>query len=262
MLRQAGLDEDDIEYAHFGVSVERNPYCITVDHEWKSVVLTIRGTLSLEDAVTDLSIRPASLSQWGERCSFDGEGEFCHEGVLVSADWVFKDLERHRILDKLLLTSDCRYPSYQLYVAGHSLGAGCAAILALMLKPKFPSLKCLCFEPPAVMSAHVAKQDFITSFVLDADIVPRLSFHSLENLRDDMLDLIARIKVPKYRIMAGLSKAKTFAESNAETLHKSASIRPSPFSRQLEKFKEHQQGMHRLYAPVFLLYLCSVAAVL
>jgi sn1-specific diacylglycerol lipase len=250
MLQEAGLDEDDIAYAQFGVSVERSPYCITVDHEWKSVVITIRGTLSLEDAVTDLSIRPASLSKLGERCSFDGEGEYCHEGVLVSAEWVLRDLEKHGILDKLLLTSDCRYPGYQLYVAGHSLGAGCAAILALMLKPKFPSLKCLCFEPPAVMTARVAGQAFITTFVLDADIVPRLSYHSLENLRDDMLDLIARIKVPKYKIMGGLSKAKTFAESNAETLHKSASIHPSTFSRQLEKFKEYQQGMWRC---VFLL---------
>jgi sn1-specific diacylglycerol lipase len=257
MLREAGLDEDDIAYAQFGVSVERNPYCITVDHEWKSVVLTIRGTLSLEDAVTDLSIRPASLSKWGERCSFDGEGEYCHEGMLVSAEWVLRDLEKHGILDKLLLNSDCRYPGYQLYVAGHSLGAGCAAILALMLKPKFPSLKCLCFEPPAVMTARVAEQAFITTFVLDADIVPRLSFHSLENLRNDMLDLMARIKVPKYQIMAGLSKAKTFAESNAETLHRSANIHPSTFSRQLEKFKEHQQGMYGIYALVLFCLLLS-----
>jgi sn1-specific diacylglycerol lipase len=168
--------------------------------------------------------------------------------MLVSAEWVLRDLEKHGILDKLLLTNDCQYPGYQLYVAGHSLGAGCAAILALMLKPKFPSLKCLCFEPPAVMTARVARQAFITTFVLDADIVPRLSYHSLENLRDDMLDLIARIKVPKYQIMSGLSKAKTFAESNAETLHKSASVHPSTFSRQLEKFREHQQGMYAIYA--------------
>lgn len=261
MLRESGLDEDDIEYAQFGVAVEQNPYCITVDHEWKSVVLTIRGTLSLEDAVTDLSIRPASLSELGERCSFDGEGEYCHEGMLVSAEWVLRDLEKHGILDKLLLTSDCRYPGYKLYVAGHSLGGGCAAVLALMLRPKFPSLKCLCFEPPAVMSARVAEQDFITSFVLDADIVPRLSYHSLEKLRSDMLDLIARIKVPKYQIMAGVSKAKTFAESNAETLHKSASIHPSTFSRNLEKFKEHQQGMYtyRIHVVVhFFLFYCHV----
>jgi sn1-specific diacylglycerol lipase len=261
MLRTAGLDEEDIEYAQFGVSVERNPYCITVDHVWKSVVLTIRGTLSLEDAVTDLSIRPASLSEWGERCSFNGEGEYCHEGMLVSAEWVLRDLEKHGVLDKLLLADNCRYPGYRLYVAGHSLGAGCAAILALMLKPKFPSLKCLCFEPPAVMSARVAEQA-ITSFVLDADIVPRLSYHSLENLRDDMLDLIARIRVPKYQIMAGLSKAKTFAESNAETLHKSTSIHPSTFSRQLEKFKEHQQGMYGIHAVVCVfLFCCHVVVV-
>jgi sn1-specific diacylglycerol lipase len=155
MLREAGLDEDDIAYAQFGASVERTPYCITLDHEWKSVVLTIRGTFSLEDVVTDLSIRPTSLSKWGEHCSFDGEGEYCHEGMLVSAEWVLRDLEKHGILDKLLLTSDCRYPGYRLYVAGHSLGAGCAAILALMLKHKFPNLKCLCFGPP-LMTAREA----------------------------------------------------------------------------------------------------------
>jgi sn1-specific diacylglycerol lipase len=246
MLRKAGLDQEDIAYAQFGVGLERTPYCITLDHEWKGVVITIRGTLSLEDAVTDLSIRPVPLRECGERCSFDGEGEYCHNGTLVSAEWVFEDLEKHGILDKLLLGNDCRYPGYRLYVTGHSLGGGCAATLSLMLKHKFPSLKCLCFSPPSMMSAGVAVagQAFITSFILDADIVPRLSYQSMEHLRNDVLEMIARIKVPKYQIMAGL-RGKTFAESNAETLHRSSPIKPSTFSRQLEKFKEHQQGMYR-----------------
>jgi hypothetical protein len=56
--------------------------------------------------------------------------------------------------------------------------------------------------------------------------------------------------------MAGLSKAKTFAESNAETLRELASIDPSTFSRQVEKFKEHQQGMYGIHVVVCVFFFC------
>jgi sn1-specific diacylglycerol lipase len=36
--------------------------------------------------------------------------------------------------------------------------------------------------------------------VLDNDIVPRLSVLALEDLRDEVLDLVGRIKVPKYKV--------------------------------------------------------------
>lgn len=52
---------------------------------------------------------------------------------------------RHKILDNAI-SSD--YSGYHLRIIGHSLGAGIASMLGLMLRRKYPSLMCLCFSPP------------------------------------------------------------------------------------------------------------------
>lgn len=53
-----------------------NPYMIVVDRTWKTVVVAIRGTLSLEDMITDVTISPQCLEELGERFGFDGTGEY------------------------------------------------------------------------------------------------------------------------------------------------------------------------------------------
>ena len=34
------------------------------------------------------------------------------------------------------------------YLTGHSLGAGTAVVLASLMRPQYPSLKCFAFSPP------------------------------------------------------------------------------------------------------------------
>ena len=36
----------------------------------------------------------------------------------------------------------------KLVVTGHSLGAGAAALLTILLKPKYPDVTCFAFAPP------------------------------------------------------------------------------------------------------------------
>jgi sn1-specific diacylglycerol lipase len=38
--------------------------------------------------------------------------------------------------------------TYDLVLVGHSLGAGTAAILAILLRQEFPNLHCYAFSPP------------------------------------------------------------------------------------------------------------------
>ena len=76
-------------------------------------------------------------------------------------------------------------------------------------------------------------KDYLTSYVLDHDIVPRLSLESLENLRNDMLDMIARLKVTKFQA----THAKPQVDKDA-LLHRQDSIPPSKFQEQLDKFRE------------------------
>ena len=46
----------------------------------------------------------------------------------------------------------------RLVITGHSLGAGTAALLAMLLKPKYPDLICYAFSPPGGLMRY---QNFI-----------------------------------------------------------------------------------------------------
>ena len=205
LMLQAGIDDETTEliYAQLYSSFSEIPYCIIVDHEWKCVVLAIRGTFSLEDCVTDVLIDPSSLEEMGEEFGFDGRDQYCHGGVMASARIVHRDLQRHGLLEMLLLGDSARYPDYTLRIVGHSLGAGCGTLMSYMLRQKYPSLRCINYSPPGCsLTWKMATEckDWSTTFVLDSDLVPRLSVQTLEHLRDEVLDLVGRVKVPKGEV--------------------------------------------------------------
>jgi len=265
LLKHAGLDRSDLIYAQFESGLKETPYCIIVDHKWKSVVVAIRGTLSLEDCVVDVLLDPKPLDELGDRWGFDGTGEYCHSGVIHCVEWIQKDLERHGLLEYLL---GHMHPSYTLRFTGHSLGAGCAAILSLMYRQTYPSLRCICISPPCGLmtwkSATCCKE-FVTSFVLDSDMVPRLSVENMEHLRDEILELIARLKVPKFEVARSFFSdkfddiQKDISNSNDEMLHpKDAIPHDSDFVLQLEEFEkvQRQRKIHRGIDPVHL-YPCG-----
>lgn len=240
-MQESSIDPERILYANFATGVAKRPYCVTVDEEFRAIVIIVRGTFALEDAVTDVSLRPVSLHDAGTTYGFNGESEYAHSGMFASAEWVAEDLKRLGILETLLQGTNCRYPNYRLYISGHSLGAGVAAILALMLHSAFPTLRCLCFEPPGcVLSEKAAKQDYIVSFVHGADIVPRLSISSLESFRDDVLEMIARTQVPKYKVLAPNPLGRDIPESLA---HRRTSIPESSFHQQLKDFWAYHRDL-------------------
>lgn len=91
-----GLGDNELEliYAHFTDDIDEASYFILVDHLWKSVVLSIRGSISLEDFVVDATFEPQGLDEIGVECGFDGIGEFCHSGFLARSKWIHRDLRR------------------------------------------------------------------------------------------------------------------------------------------------------------------------
>ena len=77
-----------------------------------------------------------------------------------------------------------------LVITGHSLGAGVAALMALLLRGRYPQVTCWAFAPPGgLMSPALAKAiaPLCTSFVCGDDIVPRLTLSNLERLRDQVV---------------------------------------------------------------------------
>jgi sn1-specific diacylglycerol lipase len=186
-----------------------NPYCVILDHKWRSVVVAVRGTLSLEDCITDALAESVSLEDLGQRHGFDGKGEYCHAGMLASSEWIASDLAKRKTLEKAFSL----HPDYSLRITGHSLGAGCAFLLSLMLKKQYPGLRCLPYSPPGglvSMKTARASADYTTSFILGSDIVPRLSIESMEHLRNETLEIISRLKV---RERSGRAQTKSRASA-------------------------------------------------
>jgi len=208
LLLVAGIPEADLVYAEFNNKLSSVPYCILLDHELSLVVLSIRGSLSMEDIVTDTLVLPESLEEIGKRYGFDGRGQHCHAGVLACAKNVLRDLQKYRWLERLL---EQQYPDYSLRIVGHSLGAGVCTLLGYVLRSRYPSLKVFGFSPPGcTMTWEMATgcDSWSTTFVLDSDIVPRLSVLALEELRDEVLELIGRIKVPKHKVFKNFLRGR------------------------------------------------------
>ncbi|KAK9847646.1 hypothetical protein WJX84_000251 [Apatococcus fuscideae] len=121
--QMTGLPDEDVIFVRFqneGRFKGCIPYFIAVDKSTKSVVLAIRGTLSLEDCLTDLLCEPAELDAWlkqahgpGPSSSFSGSSppvspvgrdtqRSAHSGMLDAAKAVVEDMKHSGILEALM----------------------------------------------------------------------------------------------------------------------------------------------------------------
>lgn len=135
-----------------------------------------------------------------------------------------------------------------------------------MLRPRFPVLRCINYSPPGCsLTWELATEckDWCISCVLDSDLVPRLSVDTMERLRDEVLELIGRIKVPKIEVARRFVNSTVFwgirlrnheqeledrealLKSINEILHEPNQIPNSEFQEQLARFKAIQDDRRR-----------------
>jgi sn1-specific diacylglycerol lipase len=163
------------------------------DSQLQSVILSVRGTLSLQDCVTDASAKDQNFA-------IPGTDETCvvHGGMYDAARNIVDDMEIHMQFDNALREN----PEYAPVITGHSLGAGTAAILALMLRHRYANLRCFAFSPPGGLMSHdiaVSSSAFITSMFVGKDWITRLSRASLRKLSDEMQRLLKNSDRNKVR---------------------------------------------------------------
>ncbi|KAG2719098.1 hypothetical protein I3843_03G244200 [Carya illinoinensis] len=164
-------------------SLMRPGYYIGVDARRKLVILGIRGTQTVYDLITDI------VSSSDGKVTF--EGYSTHFGTAEAARW-FLTHEMGTIRYCLE-----KYKGYRLRLVGHSLGGATASLLAIMIRRK--SVEELGFSPdivsavgyasPPCVSRELAEScsDYVTTIVMQDDIIPRLSIASLTRLRNEIL---------------------------------------------------------------------------
>ncbi|XP_044764014.1 diacylglycerol lipase-alpha isoform X2 [Coccinella septempunctata] len=192
--------EGDIEivYATYHCDVGETPFFIALDYDRRKVVISIRGTLSMQDILTDLNAE-------GETIPLDPikEDWLGHKGMVQAAQYIYNHLEKERLIEAALQHNLERGTNtFQLVLVGHSLGAGTASILGILLRQHYENLECYCYAPPGgllSMPAVEYSKKFTISVVVGKDVVPRIGLHQMEALRADLITAIKRSVDPKWK---------------------------------------------------------------
>ncbi|XP_027365884.1 uncharacterized protein LOC113872490 isoform X2 [Abrus precatorius] len=202
-------------------SVMRPAYYIGVDTRKRLVILGIRGTHTLYDLITDI------VSSSDGEVTF--EGYSTHFGTAESARWfLHHEIE---IIRKCLE----KHEGFRLRIVGHSLGGAIASLLAIMIHRK--SSKELGFSPeivtavgygtPPCVSKELAEScsGYVTTVVMQDDVIPRLSVASLTRLRNEILqtDWMSVIEKEEWKSVTDLvSNAKQVVSSVQDVASKLA----------------------------------------
>ncbi|CAG8526985.1 11601_t:CDS:2, partial [Cetraspora pellucida] len=172
-------------------------YYLIRDHTTRSIILALRGTMSVHDLIVDLTCEYEDFQFPEDIQRGDSTKYQIHKGIFKVAktmatpgqSGVFEALKREMEANE----------GYGLVLVGHSLGAGVASLLALLFAspktcmttrwsrlPLGRNVHAYAFATPCVMSAALSRrlQPLVTSVAHGSDVVCRLSLGHVLDLRN------------------------------------------------------------------------------
>ncbi|KAI9492223.1 Alpha/Beta hydrolase protein [Zychaea mexicana] len=205
IMRFLKLHPEDLLGYEYGLrkgAVFQPSYFVAIDRSRKAIVLSIRGTWSLYDAITDLV------------CEYKPfKGGLVHAGMLASAQWFYTNI----------IPQIFRYIHHHsnelssFIITGHSLGGGAASLLTMLVSEQIAVLRrlsnnpnfqlhCYSYAPVALSSRELNhKYDkYIHSFICQDDIVGRMSYGTAMELKELIMDTISA-----YETLGGWHKVMT-----------------------------------------------------
>ncbi|CAG8745218.1 41435_t:CDS:10, partial [Gigaspora margarita] len=195
------LDKSDIicwEYGHNAVSVPS--YMVIRDPETNSIIISIRGTMSITDLITDAL---AHYESWN-----DG---FVHRGALRSAQYLIN----HSL--KEIRDAVIKYKVNSIKVMGHSLGASISSLTTLILREhckdmldrgidihawNFATFPCCSLD----IASKADTMNCINNFVNENDVIPRLSYGNLMDFKELVKFAASELKNNEYKELRSKNK--------------------------------------------------------
>lgn len=218
-------------------------HLIAVDHGHRQVILSLRGTFSLQEVVVDI----VSFT----RESFGRDLGQAHEGMASMAEEVWK------VAGPSIVQTLEAHPDYELVIVGHSLGAGTACLLTMLLQddysdensdnstglclPPGTSIRCVAFAAPPVLAPttsndhHNKYSQKIVNVIHEHDVVPFLSVYSVRYLIAS-LEAVRRVAkdVPWRQRLAMLVGSEPPCPSLMKCLPEESSITAKPGAPRLQ----------------------------
>ena len=271
--------------------IGEQPYFIARDVARRAIVLSVRGTMSVQDCITDSMYKPVLLNANAiEMPHLSGPQLHCHAGVVTATNFILSDLDRHGILNTIffgdtikthesglsksppdhLEGSEDEQKTWTLVLCGHSLGAGIATVLALHLRKVFQNIRVWGIEPPGgLLSAELAAacREWTVSITHGCDIITRLSGPCLLKLRRDLVDALVRCKVNKFSLLTRMTCVPDSVEESDLLLepgceaHEATLLRRDFEQFHIKQINERPLMAAPLYPPGRLLHLRRISPV-
>jgi len=176
-LRRTGRQESDVVAAEWGTDTHSPGYVITRDEARQALVVSVRGTWSVHDVLTDLCCTSQDFSVDKSDSKEEGEKEWslskrlwnwfypqttpvntassshqnsipsAHHGMLEAAQWLMNATQD--FVDEEMRKN----PQYSLVLCGHSMGGGVAALLGALWRKRYP-VSVFVYGPPCLAPLH------------------------------------------------------------------------------------------------------------
>ena len=179
---------------------DRPASAVFVHEKQKVVCLSIRGTSTIQDVVTDIRQTPIPFPESDPEISqrsSDGDWTTVSRGQgLAVSGMAAAALNLYREHSDCLL--QLAKQGYRIRMTGHSLGGSVATLLGVLIRRDLKRildevipLRVYAYASPACVDARLADfvENFVTSVVLHDDVVPRLTMSSCRGLLKHLLHI-------------------------------------------------------------------------